>query len=108
MDFDKSYCRRGRMHLHSTPRVRNPIQHIRSELNSFVCSDKSSYVHIAANSWLLATHLIPGHVGRGVKLDLRVCSVAVPATAPSARLEIWRPGNLEINESGIKRNLIKL
>ena len=47
-------------------------------------------------SWLLATYLIPGCVGREVRLR----SESSSGTAASGSLEIWEPGNLEIWEPG--------
>ena len=54
-------------------------------------------------SWLLAMYLIPGCVGRGVRLGSE--SSSGTGGAKSGNLEIWGPGNLGIwNPTNIKKN----
>ena len=53
---------------------------------------------------LLATYLIPGCVGRGIRLGSESLSGAGPGGVwKSGNLEIWRSGILEICEFGIKK-----
>ena len=52
------------------------------------------FAYIAARA--LATYLIPGCVGRGVRLGSESSSVVVGGVWKSGNLEIWDLGNLEI------------
>ena len=54
---------------------------------------------------LLATYLIPGCVGRGVRLGSESSSGGAGAGGvwESGNLEIWKSGNLEIQKSGVHK-----
>ena len=49
---------------------------------------------------LLATYLIPGCVGRGVRLGSESSSNGAGGVWESGNLEIWESGNLELWEPG--------
>ena len=53
-----------------------------------------AHCHVAARA--LATYLIPGCVGRGVRLGSESSSVVVGGVWKSGNLKIWDFGNLEI------------
>ena len=51
-------------------------------------------------SWLLETYLIPGCVGRGVRLGSESSSAVAAGVWKSGNLGIWKSGNLEVWKSG--------
>ena len=56
--------------------------------------------HRSKGSWLLATHLIPGCVGREVQLGSESSSSDAAAGNWTSDLGIWKSGNLGIWEPG--------